>query len=161
MLCGISVPWRALSLLLGMPSPTRKPLSIFKTHFPCFDISPNSSLRLGSSTWELLAARLFPQLLIPPALSGLSPAQLLDGWISQAFPDTAFFSLHGLWAGCTSKLWLHLDHPGSNHVAFPTGLVTFRPLRPLGELTVNGWQDTDGQEWISCLKQHMATCVFL
>lgn len=35
--------------------------------------------RAHSTTWKLLPIRLFSQLLTPPALSVLSPAQLLDG----------------------------------------------------------------------------------
>lgn len=72
------------------------------------------------AAWKLFPVRLFPQLLTSPALSDLPPAQFLDGWISEALPDAALFPLHSLWAGRASKLRLHLDHAGSNHVAFPT-----------------------------------------
>lgn len=153
MFFGISVPLQLLVYREGRPfsnwpAPASSPRPAL---VPCFHVSLNTSLTLGSSTWEMLPIRLFPQLLTPPALAGLSPAQLLDGWVS-AFPDAALFSLHSLWAGCASKLRFHLDHPGSNHMAFPARLVTFGPLGPLGELTGNGWQDTDGHECISCLK---------
>lgn len=106
------------SCCLGCPCFTGKLLQVLPDPL-CFDISLNASLTLGS-TWKLVPIGLLPQLLTPPALSGLPPAQLLDGWISEAFPDAALFPLHSLRAGCTSKLRLHLDHAGSNHVAFPT-----------------------------------------
>lgn len=70
------------------------------------------------TAWELFRIRLFLQLLTPSALSGLPPAQLLQRWVAKAFADTTLFSLYSLWAGGTSKLRLHLDRSGSNHVAF-------------------------------------------
>lgn len=56
--------------------------------------------------------------------------------------EFAFLPLNSFWTGVTPKLWLQLDHPSPDGVAFTARLVAFIPVRPIRDHAVNGWIGT-------------------
>lgn len=92
-------------------------------------------------TWHLLVC---PDRL--PSLLGSPPlCRVLLGFFAVASPqapcappDLTPLPLHGFRTRDSAELGLYLHHAGPDHVTLPAGLVTLRPLGPLGQHAVHG-----------------------
>lgn len=102
--------------------------------------------RLFPPTWLLLGRCISALFTSSPSLSSSNTTSSSRLLFISTLPDLARLPLDGLGTSPAPELRLQFDHTGSDGVSFTAGLVALRPLGPLGDHAVDGWEEERKEE---------------